>query len=104
MNSRDNRNVQSMNLRHQLLALPRQSFRFLRRFAVADHVDVCSGDKIVRFRGDKHHAAQLFVFTELLNNGAHLRGKFRLQGIHFLIRYVDGDDSNVVQTNIKSKR
>ena len=104
MNSRDNRNGQSMNLRHQLLALPRQSFRFLRRFAVADHVDVCASNEVVWFRGDKHHATQLFVFTELLNNGAYLRGKFRLQGIHFLTRYVDGDDSNVVQTNIKSKR
>ena len=104
MNSRDNRNGQSMNLRHQLLALPRQSFRFLRRFAVADHVDVCTSDKVVRFRGDKHHTAQIFIFAELFNNGAHLRGKLRLQGIHFLTRYVDGDNSNVVQTDIKGKR
>ena len=104
MNSGNNRNGQSMNLRHQLLALPRQCFRFLRRFAVADHVDVCASNEVVRFSGDKHHASQLFVFTELLNNGAHLRGKLRLQGIHFLTRYVDGDNGNVVQTNIKGKR
>ena len=49
MNSRDNLNGQSMNLCHQLLALPRQSFRFLRRFAVADHVDVCASNDFEKF-------------------------------------------------------
>ena len=92
-----------MNFRHQLLALPRQCFRFLRGFAVANHVDVCTGNKVVRFSGDKHYASKFFIFAELFNNGAHLRGKLCLQGIHSFAGNVNGDDGNIVQTYIEGK-
>jgi hypothetical protein len=30
-----------------------------------NHVDVCAGDKVIRFGGDKHHAAHRLIITNL---------------------------------------
>ncbi|CPR72671.1 Uncharacterised protein [Salmonella enterica subsp. enterica serovar Bovismorbificans] len=49
MNGSDNRNRQRLNLRHQLLPLTRQRFRFLRVLAVTYHVDISASNKVICF-------------------------------------------------------
>ena len=99
----DHRNRQPMDLRHNLLPLAGERFRFLSAGAAGNHIDISAGDKIVRFCGNQHDAAQRFIITNLANDRPHLLAKFGLQGIHLFTGRIDSDDADVIRANIEGK-
>ncbi|CCK03440.1 hypothetical protein BN129_2103 [Cronobacter sakazakii 701] len=100
MNSRHHMHRQRVDLRHDLLALACQRFGLLRALAVGDHVDIRTGDKVIRLGGDKYHAREIAVFPQRFDNRADVAGKLRLQRVHFLARHVDGDHRNIVRAHL----
>ena len=103
MDGGNHRDRQAMDLSHNLLSLARQRFRFLRAAAAGNHVNVCAGDKVIRFGGDKHHAAHRLIITNLSYQPPHLIAELSFQGIHFLTRGIDGDHRDLVRTDLKLK-
>ncbi|SUG30367.1 Uncharacterised protein [Salmonella enterica subsp. arizonae] len=81
VNSGDDRNRQRLDLRHKLLSLTRQRFRFLRALAAAYHVDIGASNKVICFgRDKKQRPATLYFRGSASRMAARLRGKLRFQG------------------------
>ena len=92
-----------MDFGHNLLPLARQRFRLLRAAAAGNHVDVCAGDKVIGFGGDKYHAAHRLIVAYLAYQSPHLIAELGLQGIHFFTRSINGDHRDFVLTDLKLK-
>ena len=62
----NDRDRQTVDLRHHLLALTRQLFGFQSALRPGDHVDIRAGDKVIRLGRDKDQTTNRFVVADLL--------------------------------------